>query len=137
VTRGNAGGTGAGGFAFPGANGTPGARRGGGNPCFTNRGRFGGATPGTGNNANFRGIVGTISQVNGSLLVITDNTGASYTITLTGQTQITETKSATAAALKVGEPLTVIGRADSQGAVTASTIAILLALPARPSTPAA
>lgn len=136
VNTANTGGTG--GFTFPRANGTPGARRGGGNnPCFANRGRQGNATPGTGNNAAFRGIVGTVSQVNSSLLVITDNTGASYSLTLNAQTQIVATKSATSAALKVGEPLTIIGKPANQGAVTASSIAILLALPARASTPTA
>lgn len=129
-------GTGANGGGFPGFNGTPGARRGGtpgtrnGNPCFTNRGRFGNATPGSSAN-NFRGLVGTVSQLNGNTLTITDNTGAAFTVTLTAQTQIVETTSATAAALKVGEPLTVVGRPGSQGAIAANTIAILLNLPAR------
>jgi hypothetical protein len=124
--------TGKGGFGgFPGFNGTPGAKRGtGANPCAANRGRFGNGTPGAGAN-NFRGIVGTVSQVNGDILTITDTAGASYTVTLTTQTQIVETKSATAAVLKVGEPLTAVGKPGSQNAVAASTIAVLLSLPTR------
>ncbi|HEX7734334.1 MAG TPA: hypothetical protein VF458_05715 [Ktedonobacteraceae bacterium] len=118
-----------GGFnGFPGFNGTPGARGGANNPCFT-RGRNGG-TPGA-SNANFRGLVGTVRQVNGDILTITDTAGASYTVTLTAQTQIVDTKSATAAALKTGEPLAIVGKPGSQSTVTASTIAILLSLPKR------
>jgi hypothetical protein len=69
--------------------------------------------------------------MNGNTLIITDTTGASYTVTLTSQTQIIETQSATAAALKVGEPLTAVGKPDSQNVVAASTIAVLLSLPTR------
>jgi hypothetical protein len=72
-----------------------------------------------------------VSQVNGNTLIVTDTTGASYTVTLTAQTQIIETQSATAAALKVGEPLTAVGKPDSQNVVAASTIAVLLSLPTR------
>jgi hypothetical protein len=133
---GNGGGFGGfGGFG----NGTPGTRRGGGNgtpgagnPCFANRGKNG--TPGTGTGtgtSGFRGLVGTVSQVNGNVLTISDSSGASYTVTLTAQTQIIETKSATAAALKVGEPLTAVGKPGSQNTFAASSIAILLALPTR------
>lgn len=117
-----------GGFGgFPRGNGTPGAG-GRNNPCFRG-GRFGG-TPGAGNN-NFRGLNGTVSQLSGNTLTITDTTGADYTVTITSQTQIVETKSVTAAALKVGEPLTAIGTANSQGTITANTVAILLSLPRR------
>lgn len=118
------------GFGFPGSNGAPGTRGGGSNPCFANRGRFGNSTPGA-NTGNFRGLVGTLSQVNGDILTITDNTGSSYTVTLTANTQIIEAKQATAAALKVGEPLTAVGKSGSQNTVAASTIAILLSLPTR------
>lgn len=123
-----------GGFGnFPGFSGTPGARGGANNPCFA-RNRTG--TNGTGN-ANFRGLIGTVRQVNGDVLTITDTAGASYTVTLTAQTQIVGTKSATAAVLKAGEPLTAIGKTGSNGAVAASTIAILLALPQRGGRPTA
>lgn len=131
-STGTGAGTGGGFGGFGGFSGTPGARRGGtgSNPCFAGRGRSGSATPGTGAN-NFRGLVGTVSQVNGDMLIITDSAGASYTVTLTAQTQIIETKSATSAALKVGEPLTIAGKPGSQNAVVANTIAILLSLPTR------
>ncbi len=127
-------GTGNGGFSgFPGFSRTPGARGtpgNGGNPCFANRGRGGNGTPAAGN-TSFRGLTGTVSQVNGNILVVTDTAGATYTVTLTAQTQIIATKSATAAALKAGEPITVVGKPGSQSSVTANSIAILLTLPRR------
>jgi hypothetical protein len=123
---------------FPGGfrgNGTPGTRTGrANNPCFTS-GRFNRGTPGTGTgtNANFRGLVGTVSQLSGNTLTITDTSGSDYTVTITAQTQIVATKSATAAALKVGQALTVTGT-GSQGAIRANLIAILLNLPTRGAT---
>lgn len=107
--------------------GTPGAGRGNA-ACFT-RAR-GNGTPGANANA-FRGLVGTVSHLSGSVLTVTDSAGTDFTVTITAQTQIVETKSATAAALKVGQALTVTGRAGSQGRIQASLVAILLALPTR------
>lgn len=131
TTAGKNNGNGFGGF--PGANGTPGARRGTGtNPCFANRGRSGKATPGT---SSFRGLTGTVSQLNGNTLTISDTSGTAYIVTITPQTQIVETKSTTAAALKIGQALTVSGTASKQGALVANQVAILLKLPTRASTP--
>lgn len=90
-------------------------------------------TPG----ATSHALLGTVSQVNGAILTITDPTGASYTVTLTAQTQIIGTRSASAAALKVGEPLTVTGKGSNQNSIAANTIEILLSLPDRPSAPMA
>jgi hypothetical protein len=130
--------------AFPRASGTPGAGIGGfggrgTNPCFT-RGQLGtpragrrGAGTGTGT-SNFRGLIGTVSQVSGNILTITDTTGTAYTVTITSQTRVMETKSITAKALKVGMPLTLTGTAGSQGAIAARVVSILLSLPSRPAT---
>lgn len=128
VTSGITGGAG----GFPRGNGTPGARAGrGNNPCFA-AGRAGRGTPGTGTGANnFRGLVGKVSQLSGSTLTITDAAGSDYTVTITTRTQIVATKSASAAALKVGQALTVTGSASGQRALRANLIAILLNLPAR------
>lgn len=127
--------TGQGAVRVPGfpRGGTPGAGRGNA-ACFA-RAR-GNGTPGANANA-FRGLAGTVSHLSGSVLTITDSTGADFTVTLTARTQIIATRSATAAALKVGQVLTVTGRAGSQGSIQASLVAILLALPTRqgPSTP--
>jgi hypothetical protein len=112
--------------AFP-RNGTPGAGRGN-LACFA-RAR-GNGTPGAGASA-FRGLVGTVSHLNGKTLTITDNAGADFTVTLTTRTQIIGTRNASAAALKVGQAITVTGRAGGQGSVVATLVAILLSLPTR------
>jgi len=88
-----------------------------------------GAARGTGTSGSARSLNGTVSLVNGSTLTVKDSSGGVFQVKLTGTTQIIETKSATASALKVGQPLTVAGTLDSQGAITATVIAILLALP--------
>jgi hypothetical protein len=123
----------------PGSNGTPGA--------IINNGDNNGSCPApTGGSkktssgtpsANAHALLGTVSQVNGTILTISDYTGASYTVTLTAQTQIIGTQKASATALKVGEPLTVVGKPGSQNIIAANTIEILLSLPDRPSAPLA
>lgn len=110
---------------FPRGNGTPGAGRRTNNPCL-NRNQAGTSRNGTN---TFRGLTGAVSQLSGNTLTITDTTGADFSVTITPQTQILETKQATAAALKVGVALTIVGRADKQGTIAANTIAILAALP--------
>ncbi len=133
VTGGITGGS-TGGFpGFPRGNGTPGAGRGN-NPCFA-RARSGNGTPGAGANTTFRGLVGKVSHLSGNILTITDSSGSDFTVTITPRTQIVETKSATAAALKVGQAITVTGKASGQGKIDASLVAILLSLPARTATP--
>jgi DNA/RNA endonuclease YhcR with UshA esterase domain len=78
-----------------------------------------------------------VSHLHGTTLTITDSTGTDFTVTLTAQTQIIETVSTNAAALKAGQILTVTGRATSQGGIQASLVAILLNLPTRLATPTA
>ncbi len=119
---------------FLGASGTPGASqfpRSGNNPCFT-RGRFGaggtGSAVATGT-SNFRGLVGTVTQVSSSTLTITDSTGSDYSVIINPQTRIVETRSVTASSLKVGFALTVSGTANNQSVITARTVMILLKLP--------
>lgn len=107
---------------------------GGRNSSCLQSGRTGKGSAGA--NANgFRGLVGTVGQLNGNTLTITDAAGSAYTVTITTQTQIVQTQSATAAALKVGQPLTVIGKANGQSAITANSVAILLSLPTPKATP--
>jgi len=97
------------------------------NPCLKQvRGTPGRSGPGP---TNTRGIFGTVGQVNGDILTVIDTTGASYTVTLTTQTQITGTQSASVAALKIGELLIAIGTKNTQGVVVATTVQILLRLP--------
>ncbi len=82
---------------------------------------------------NPHGIFGKVGQVNGDILTVIDPTGASYTVTLTPQTQIIGTQNATAAALKVGEPLIATGT-KKQGVIVAKMVQILLILPTSPIT---
>lgn len=119
------------GNGFPRGNGGPGGNRRGNNnnnnPCIRRpQNPNGGAQGGT---QGFRGLVGSVSQLSGNTLTITDATGTSFTVTITPQTQIVQTQSATAADLKVGVRLTVVGRADSQGTIAANTVAILPNMP--------
>jgi Domain of unknown function (DUF5666) len=123
--------TGSGSGRFPGSSGTPGAARGN-NACF-NRGQF--ATPGTGQQgrggtSNFRGLIGTVSQVTGNTVIITDTSGSTFSVTITPQTQVIESTSVTSAALKSGEALTVTGSPGSNGTIDARSVTILLKPPA-------
>ena len=129
VTTGSATGSGTG--RFPGSGGTPGAGRGN-NACF-NRGQF--ATPGTGQQgrsgtSNFSGLIGTVSQVTGNTMTITDTSGSTFSVTITPQTQVMEATSVTSTALKTDEALTVTGSPGSNGAIDARSVTILLKLPA-------
>jgi uncharacterized protein DUF5666 len=119
------------GTGFPRGNGTPGAGRRANNPCARQAQV---APPGNGTRG-FRGLVGTVSQLNGSTLTITEATGSSFTVTITPQTQIMATQSATANVLKVGVLLTVIGNTDSQGKLAANTVALLPNTPTSTTTP--
>jgi hypothetical protein len=76
-----------------------------------------------------RGITGTVAQVNGNLLTVTDFSGTDFIVTITSATQILMTQTATASALQAGVPVTVIGTRDNQGVLTARSITILLRLP--------
>ncbi|HET9922130.1 MAG TPA: DUF5666 domain-containing protein [Ktedonobacteraceae bacterium] len=130
---------------FPGRGTGTGAN----NPCFSQARRSGtpgsgqfGGTNGNGNGAgtgtgNFRGLIGTVSQLNGNVLSVSDTSGANFTVTITPQTQIMETSNVTAAALKTGMALVVSGTAGSQGAINARTVSIVSKLPTRqpPQTP--
>jgi hypothetical protein len=94
-------------------------------------GSFGnGGNPNGGTNGA-RALIGTVGQMNGSALTITDRTGTNYTVTVTAQTQISQTTSVTASALKTGMALTVTGTKNNQGGITARAIVILQSLPSR------
>ncbi|MGB8344301.1 MAG: DUF5666 domain-containing protein [Ktedonobacteraceae bacterium] len=114
---------------FPQFSGTPRAGFSGSNPCFK-RGQFGAPGAGQpGSASNFRGLIGTVSQISSNTLTLTDTTGAIYSVAITAQTQILQTSSVTAAALKTGMALTATGTTGSNGVVSARTVTILLKLP--------
>ena len=112
-----------------------GQRRGTGGGGFGGPG-FGSGTPGaSGNGTSRQTINGTISQVNGSAITVTDNSGNDFTVTLTSTTRMTAQQTASASDLRVGQAVTITGTANSQGGINASVVALLQALPTRRGTP--
>lgn len=110
-----------------------GQRRGTGTGNF---GGFGSGTPGAFGNGSGTGtsrqtISGTISQINGSAITVTDASGNDFTVTLTSTTRMTEQQTVTASDLQVGQVVTITGTANSQGVINASLVALLQALPTR------
>jgi len=105
------------------------AGAGGVRPCSTNR-RFNGtpgarAGQGTGTGAQSRQTInGTLGQLNGNTLVVTDASGADYTIGLTSTTRIIGENVVSAADLGSGESVTVVGSSNSQGVISASSVLI-------------
>ena len=115
------------------------------NPCSGQRrgsggfggGGFGSGTPGGfSSGTNRQTINGTVSQINGNSLTVTDTSSNDFTVTFSATTPMTEQQSITASALKTGEAVTITGSANSQGAITASSVSLLQTLPIRRPTPA-
>lgn len=113
----------------PRRTGTPGAF---GGPSF-------GGTPGARSSGssgqNFQTISGTISQVNGNSLVVTDTSSNDFTVTLTSTTRMTEQQTVTASDLHTGEIVTITGSANSKGIISASSVSVLQGIPFRRITP--
>lgn len=109
------------------------SQAGGVRPCSTNR-RFNGtpgagAGQGAGTGAQSRQTInGTLGQLNGNTLVVTDASGADYTIGLTSTTRIIGENVVSAANLRNGESVTVVGSSNSQGVISASSVLIGLNL---------
>lgn len=99
---------------------------------------FGGA-PGSGSSGSsgqsLQTISGTISQVNGNSLVVTDTSSNDFTVTLTSTTRMTQQQTITASDLHTGEIVTITGSANSKGIISASSVAVLQAIPFRRITP--
>jgi hypothetical protein len=114
------------GSRFTGGFGGGSGRRG--NPACRQgqRGNNGGQDPTGGAAANTRGIMGTVSQLNGKTLTVTDVNQADYTVTLNSTTQIIQTSQASATSLQVGMSINVVGMRNAQGVITARSVTILL-----------
>ena len=95
-------------------------------PTRPNGGNGGNGSNGNNANGATRGVTGTIGQINGTTMTVTEASGSDFSITLTKDTQITQTVQATSADLKTGTPITLTGQANSQGTVAAQNITILL-----------
>jgi len=95
---------------FSRGNGTPGA--------------FGG-----GQNQNRQVVTGTISQVSGNALTVSNPSGDDFIVNLTATTRITATQTASANDLKSGDAVMITGIANGQGVINANNVSILQALP--------
>ncbi len=103
-------------------------------------GNFGGpgsgsGTPGTGSAANRQVINGTVSQINGSSLVVTDTSGNDFTTSLTATTRITTQQTITSSDLHAGEAVMITGNANSNGIINVNSVSVLQGLPTRPASP--
>ena len=100
--------------------------------CFNrSRPNRSGSTPPSGT-TNTRGVAGTVGQMNGNTLTVTDTQGSDYTMTIASTTQIEQTSTASAADLKTGQAITVSGSSEGQGGINARTVTILQKLPTKP-----
>jgi len=79
-----------------------------------------------GGTGNTRGIMGTVSQLSGKTLTVTDVNQADYTVTLNATTQIIQTSQASATSLQVGMRVNIVGLRNAQGVITARSVTILL-----------
>jgi len=94
---------------------------------------FGSGSPGTGQSRQT--ISGTVNQINAGSLTVTDTSGNDFTVSLTTTTRISSQQTFSASDLHIGEAVTIIGSANSQGVINASSVSILQALPTRRTTP--
>jgi hypothetical protein len=108
--------------------------RGAGTPGAFSGPGFGSGAPGTGQSRQT--ISGTVNQINASSLTVTDTSGNDFTVSLTTTTRISSQQTFSASDLRAGEAVTIIGSANSQGVINASSVSILQALPTRRTTPA-
>ena len=97
---------------------------------------FGSGTPGAGGALNRQIINGTVSQINGSSLVVTDTSGNDFTMSLTSTTRITTQQTIASSDLHVGEADIITGNANSNGIINVNSLSVLQGLPNRPTSPA-
>jgi len=74
--------------------------------------------------AGRQSLSGTIAQLNGNALVITDASGNDFSLLLTTTTRISKTETVSASDLSSGETVTVLGTANSQGVLQATYVLI-------------
>jgi hypothetical protein len=100
------------------------------------RGQFsrGNGTPGTfggtfGAGQNRQIVSGTISQINGNALTLSNPSGDDFIVNLTPTTRITAPMTVSASNLKSGEAVMISGTANAQGVINANNVSILASLP--------
>jgi Domain of unknown function (DUF5666) len=95
---------------------------------FTRGNRTG--TPGTfGAGQNRQVVSGTISQISGNAVTLSNASGDNFIVNLTSTTRITTQLNVSANDLKSGEPVMITGVANGQGVINASSVSILQSLP--------
>lgn len=77
-------------------------------------------------NGSAHTIEGTIGQLNGNVLTVTDLSGANYTVTLTSATQVVQTDQVSASALQAGVQVAIAATSNTQGVLMAQFVMILL-----------
>ncbi len=87
-------------------------------------GGFGGAG-GAGGGAAAGRTIGTVSDVEGSTVFVTDASGAIVKINLAPATKITKTTSGTAADIQLGQSVIVTGAKGTDGSTAAATVTIV------------
>jgi hypothetical protein len=96
---------------------------------------FGSGTPGAGGASSRQIINGTINQINGSSLVVTDTSGNDFTLSLNPTTRISKQQTIASSDLHIGEAVMVTGSANSKGIINVNSVSILQGLPNRPTSP--
>ena len=95
---------------------------------FTRGNRTG--TPGAfGAGQNRQVVNGTISQISGNAVTLSNANGDDFIVNLTPTTRITAQVTASVQNLKSGVPVTITGTANAQGVINATSVSILQSLP--------
>ncbi len=95
---------------------------------FTRGNRTG--TPGAfGAGSNRQVVSGTISQISGNAVTLSNANGDDFIVNLTPTTRITAQVTASVQNLKSGVPVTITGTANAQGVINATSVSILQSLP--------
>ena len=89
-----------------------------------------GSTPGAGfgrgqnqqNQGQRQTILGTLSQINGNSLVVTDSQGSDYTVGVTSSTRIIVQETSTISSFKVGMNVQATGQKNGSGVLTLTTL---------------
>ncbi|WP_069804788.1 DUF5666 domain-containing protein [Thermogemmatispora onikobensis] len=92
--------------------------------CFRRQGQGSIGANGAGSNQSERAVRGSITQIVGNRLTVTDSSGSNFVLTLTSATRVVETRAASASDLKNGVTVLVVGSNGSQGQLTASSVII-------------
>ncbi|TMK25046.1 MAG: hypothetical protein E6G62_06430 [Actinobacteria bacterium] len=80
--------------------------------------RAGFAAAGRGGNAS----VGTVASVNGNTIYLTDSSGNTVKVTLSGSTKLTKSQSVSKASVRPGDTVVIQGLKSTNGTITATSV---------------